>query len=321
MTEILVVSETRRGALRDVSFELIGAARQLADAVGDARVSVGVIAHDPVRHVDALNLPGVDRILTVATENEHFEGHVTTEALRRLVETEKPTVVLAAHSIDSMAFAPAVAALLETGFASDVAALAWSDGLVVQRGAYSGKLTAELDFPGKKTTIVMVRPGSFAAPTDAAAGSADIVPFEIEAVQPRARHMRFRDPDPAGVDITTSPFLLSIGRGIEDEENVPRFEALAELMGATLSVSRPLVDAGWVPTARQVGQSGKTVKPKVYLAFGISGAVQHLQGMRDAETIIAVNRDPAAPIFNIAHYGAVADLFDVVDELERRYDT
>ena len=118
---------------------------------------------------------------------------------------------------------------------------------------------------------------------------------------------------------STSPrrtFLLSIGRGVEDQDDIPRFEELAERLGATLSVSRPLVDAGWMPSARQVGQSGKTVKPRVYLALGISGAVQHLAGMRTAETIIAVNTDPEAPIFGVAHYGAVADMFELADELE-----
>lgn len=320
MPEILVVAETRRGALRDVSLELVGAAGQLAAVAGGARVTVAVIDGDPSAHVDALNVAGVDRIVTVASASEHFEAHVATQHLRALIEAQRPDVVLVAHSIDSMAFAPAAAALLQTGFASDVIGLSWEDGLVVRRGSYGGKLVAELDFAGKQTTIVMLRPGSFAAPADGAPGAAEVVAFDGEAVAPRAKHRAFRDPDATGVDITKSSFLLSIGRGIEDQDNVPRFEALAERMGATLSVSRPLVDAGWAPSALQVGQSGKTVKPKVYLALGISGAVQHLAGMRDADTIIAVNTDPAAPIFNVAHYGVVADLFDVVDELERRYD-
>ena len=124
---------------------------------------------------------------------------------------------------------------------------------------------------------------------------------------------------PAGdVDITKADFLLSIGRGIEGKDNIERFEELAARLGATLSVSRPIVDAGWMPASRQVGQSGKTVKPRIYLALGISGAVQHLAGMRTAETIIAVNTDPEAPIFGVAHYGAVADMFELADALERR---
>jgi len=142
---------------------------------------------------------------------------------------------------------------------------------------------------------------------------------EVQA-EPRTEHVAFRDVETGDVDITTAEFLLSIGRGIEDKDALPQFEELADKMGATLSVSRPLVDAGWVPNARQVGQSGKTVKPKVYLALGISGAVQHLAGMQTADTIIAVNTDPEAPIFSVAHYGVVADLFDVADELADQFE-
>jgi electron transfer flavoprotein alpha subunit len=142
----------------------------------------------------------------------------------------------------------------------------------------------------------------------------------VEApLEARTEQLGFREVEAGDVDITKAEFLLSVGRGIEDKDALPQFEELAETMGATLSVSRPLVDAGWVPNARQVGQSGKTVKPKVYLALGISGAVQHLAGMQNADTIIAVNTDPEAPIFRVAHYGAVADLFDVADELADQF--
>ena len=137
--------------------------------------------------------------------------------------------------------------------------------------------------------------------------------------QSRARHNDFQEVATGDVDITSAEFLLSVGRGIGEKENLEQFEELADKMGAVLSVSRPIVDAGWMTNARQVGQSGKTVKPKVYLAFGISGAVQHLAGMKTAGTIIAVNTDPEAAIFNIAHYGAVMDLFDVAEELEKLY--
>src|SRR5262249_24402555 len=136
----------------------------------------------------------------------------------------------------------------------------------------------------------------------------------------RTEHLEYRDVAADDVDITKAEFLLAIGRGVEDKDNIVRFEELAQMLGATLSASLRLVDAGWMPGARQVGQSGKTVKPRVYLALGISGAVQHLAGIRGAETIIAVNRDPEAPIFGVAHYGAVADLFEIADELEHAVD-
>jgi electron transfer flavoprotein alpha subunit len=174
-----------------------------------------------------------------------------------------------------------------------------------------------MEFPGKQCTVLTVRPGIF-EPARVASGQPTARALELElAGAARTEHMEFREVSVGDIDITKAEFLLSVGRGIEDKDNLPRFERLADRLGATLSVSRPLVDAGWVSNARQVGQSGKTVKPRVYLALGISGAVQHLAGMRGAEMIIAVNSDPEAPIFGVAHYGAVADLFEVADELER----
>jgi len=166
--------------------------------------------------------------------------------------------------------------------------------------------------------LLLLRPTAW-APAEGA-GSAAVSSFASPTGPSRARHVEFVEAAAsADVDITQADFLLSIGRGIGEKENIDVFRELSEKMGATLSASRPLVDAGWMPASRQVGQSGKTVKPRVYLAFGISGAVQHLAGMTTAGTIVAVNTDPEAAIFNVAHYGAVADLFDVAEELEKLY--
>jgi len=184
-------------------------------------------------------------------------------------------------------------------------------------GAWSPSRFVVLEFPDKDCTLVMLRPGMF---EPVAAGTQPTATRDVQLALDgvaATEHLGFEEVQETDVDITKAPFLVSIGRGVEDKDELPRFEALAERFGATLSVSRPLVDAGWMPSARQVGQSGKTVKPRVYLALGISGAVQHLAGMRTADTIIAVNTDPEAPIFGVAHYGAVADLFDVADELEQ----
>jgi electron transfer flavoprotein alpha subunit len=319
MSGVLVVAETRRGELREVSLELITAALAVKETAG-GRLAVAVIDHEPQRFVPALSVDGVDELLLVATPVEHFEAHVAQRALEQLIEAEEPELVVLGHTIDSLGFAPAVAAHLGLGFASDAISLSWSDGPVVGRGAYGDKLVAELEFPGKACTLVMLRVGTF-EPSSAGAGAPETreVQVALDGVA-ASEHVDFEEVADTGVDITTAPFLFSIGRGVEDKDEIPRFEALAERLGATLSVSRPLVDAGWMPSARQVGQSGKTVKPRVYLALGISGAVQHLAGMRTADTIIAVNTDPEAPIFGVAHYGAVADLFEVADELEQALD-
>jgi electron transfer flavoprotein alpha subunit len=316
MSGVLVIAESRRGELREVSLELIGAALGVKEPAG-GRLAVAAIGAGAGRHADALAAEGVDEVLTVAAPSEHFEPHVHAAALEALVEQEQPALVVLGHTIDSLGFGPAVAARRGLGFASDVTRLGWDGGPLAARGGYGGKVEVELDFPGKECVLLMLRAGAF--PAAQGSGGAPAKAVEVQA-EPRTEHLGFREVETADVDITKAEFLLSVGRGIEDKDALPQFEELADKMGATLSVSRPLVDAGWVPNARQVGQSGKTVKPKVYLALGISGAVQHLAGMQTAETIIAVNTDPEAPIFGVAHYGAVADLFDVADELAEQFE-
>jgi electron transfer flavoprotein alpha subunit len=314
MSGVLVIAEARRGELRDVSLELITAALSVkADAGG--RVAVAVVDHQPDRFADRLAVDGVDELLLVPTPTEHFEAHVAGRALAELIAAESPSLVLLGFTIDSLGFAPAVAARAGLGFASDVTALRWDGAPVAARGAFGD----ELEFPGKQTTVLLLRGGTF-EPAEASGSSpaTRTVELALDGVA-KTEHLGFQEAESSDVDITKAPFLMSIGRGVEDQDNIPRFEALAELLGATLSSSRPLVDAGWMPSARQVGQSGKTVKPRVYLALGISGAVQHLAGMRTAETIIAVNTDPEAPIFGVAHYGAVVDMFEFADELEQQF--
>jgi electron transfer flavoprotein alpha subunit len=315
MSGILVVAETRQGELREISLELVGAALTVKEQAGGP-VMVAVLGAGGEAHAGALAAPGVDEVLTVAGAPENCEAHVHEGVLEALIAEEQPGLVLLGHTIDSMGFGPALAARLGLGFASDVTGVSWEEGPVATRGAYGGKVEVELDFLGKDTTLLMLRAGAFEAPAETGEAPVRAVDATAEA---RTEQLGFREVDAGDVDITKAEFLLSVGRGIEDKDALPQFEELAETMGATLSVSRPLVDAGWAPNARQVGQSGKTVKPKVYLALGISGAVQHLAGMQNADTIIAVNTDPEAPIFRVAHYGAVADLFDVADELADQF--
>jgi electron transfer flavoprotein alpha subunit len=319
MGGVLVIAEARRGELREVSLELITAARQVKDAAG-GRLAVALIDADAAAHATVLAAEGVDEVLTVAAPAPDFEAHVAGRALAALIEAEQPALVLLGHTIDAMGFAPAVAARGRLGFASDVIWLGWDGGPLARRGAYADKLLDELEFPGKDCTLLMIRPGTFtpAAPGDGAGAPARALEVDLSDAA-RSEHVAYREVPAGDVDITKADFLLSIGRGVADRDNIPRFEELAARLGATLSVSRPIVDAGWMPSARQVGQSGKTVKPRLYLAFGISGAVQHLAGMRTAETIIAVNTDPEAPIFGVAHYGAVADMFELADALEAQF--
>lgn len=308
---VLVVAEHVRGQVRDVTRELIAAGRTLGE------VTVALIARDPDALVGAVDVEGVAEIVTVAVESDEFENDVHRGALEQLVTARRPRVTLLGFTVNGMGYGPAVAASLELGFASDVHGVSLEDGAVVaRRSFYGSKIDAELDFPDTEGVLLMLRPTTW-APAEGT-GGARVTSVAVDRVASRARHLALVDPAPTtDVDITQADFLLSVGRGIGDRENLEQLERLAERLGATLSVSRPLVDAGWMPASRQVGQSGKTVKPSVYLALGISGAVQHLAGMKTAGTIIAVNSDPEAAIFDVAHYGAVADLFDVADELEK----
>jgi electron transfer flavoprotein alpha subunit len=310
---VLVVAEHLRGEVRPVTLELVTAAKELGGPV-----AVAVIAKEPGSIADSVNVEGVDEILAVAVDQEEFENDVYEQALEQLLSERDVDVLLLGFTVNSMGYGPALAAKLGLGFASDVFALNGEGGSVVAtRAFYGSKVQAEVEFPGHDRVLLLLRPTAW--PPAEGSGSASTTDVSVSISGSRARHEEFVDVATGDVDITTADLLLSIGRGIGDKENVPQFEELAGKMGATLSVSRPLVDQGWLPSSRQVGQSGKTVKPKVYLALGISGAVQHLAGMKTSSTIIAVNSDPEAAIFNVAHYGAVADLFEVAEELDKLY--
>jgi electron transfer flavoprotein alpha subunit len=311
---VLIIAEHRRGNVRPITLEMVSAAKELEE-----KTVVAVIAKDPSALADQVDVEGVDEIVCVKVDADGFENDVYRESVEQLISDRNPDVVLAGFSIDSMGFAPALAAKLGLGFASDVFAMRRDgDDLVAERSFYGSKVNAEIDFPGHDRVLLLIRPTAWQpAEGDGAALSAEL---EVTISGSRARHLDFQEVAASeDVDITAADFLLSVGRGVGEKENLEQFEGLAEKMGATLSVSRPLVDQGWMPSSRQVGQSGKTVKPKVYLALGISGAVQHLAGMKTSGTIIAVNSDPDAAIFNVAHYGAVADLFEVAEELDKLY--
>jgi electron transfer flavoprotein alpha subunit len=308
----LVVAEHVRGELRPITLELISAARTVGGPV-----EVAVIAKDPSAFTGDVNVEGVDEILAVAVDQDEFESDVYQQAVEQLIAEREPEVIILGFTVNSMGYGPALAAKLGLGFASDVLGVRDDGGLVAERSFYGAKVNGEVEFPGHERVVLLIRPTAW-QPAEGS-GSAGVSDVSFSASGSRARHKDWVEVQAGDVDITTADFLLSVGRGIGDKENLDQFQGLAEAMGATLSSSRPLVDAGWMPSARQVGQSGKTVKPKVYIALGISGAVQHLAGMKTSGTIIAVNTDPEAAIFNVAHYGAVADLFEVAEALEKLY--
>jgi electron transfer flavoprotein alpha subunit len=320
MAEILVIAEQRRGELVPASLECIAAAVGLKQG-GLQSVAVCIIAPSAEDFVASLSVDGVDEIVTVNSAQAEFQNDVFEATLLALIEQRRPALVLAPHSIDAWGYAPALAHKGGFGYCSDVFGIRYEgDELVATRAAYAEKVHVDVDFPGREIVLLTVRGNTF-KPIEAS-GSPQQSSFEVPGVTPRSSHEEYIEPESGGeVDITQAEFMLSIGRGIADEDNVEQFAELADAMGFTLGCSRPIADNGWLPKFRQVGQSGKTVSScQVYVALGISGSVQHMAGMKHVPNIIAVNTDPEASIFSIARYGVVADIFDIADELQNHFE-
>jgi electron transfer flavoprotein alpha subunit len=313
---VLAVAEHRRGELRDASFEVVSAGRELADATG-GDLHLAVISGDVDGYAEQLDREGVDAIHTV-DHGEEFNHDVYTQALTQLVDAVEPTYLLAPNSVNGLDYVPAVAHQLDWPLVTDAVALDGEGGLTVTRELYSGKVEGEVDVSGENA-VVTIRGGEW--PAAEGTGDATIEGFdaEIDEGAIRSTVSGFEEVGAGDVDITDADVLVSVGRGIDEEENIDIIFDLADALDATVSASRPIVDNGWLPQDRQVGQSGKVVTPDVYIAIGISGAVQHVAGMKGSETIVAINDDPSAPIFDIADYGIVDDLFDVVPVLTEEF--
>ena len=321
MSGTLVVVEHVRGELRDITGEAIGAAVAVKEKLGGP-LMVAVLSDKPEAFVGGLNLAGVDEIFSIDIGTADFDTALYEEAICRLGAECRPRLVLFGHTVNGMACSAAIAARLGAGFASDVHGLDVVDSeIVATRGAYGNKVNLEVGFAGRGVVILALRGASFAAPTATGSAAVRTREMDLSGVDGRSTHLGYQPAPAADFDISKAEFILSVGRGIGDKENLPRFAAMAERFGATFGCSRPLVDSGWLPKPHQVGQSGKVASScKIYVALGISGAVQHLFGMKHVETIIAVNTDPDAPIFNVATYGACVDLFELADALEKQFN-
>ncbi|MGQ3411473.1 electron transfer flavoprotein subunit alpha/FixB family protein [Natrinema sp. LN54] len=312
MTDILAVADHRRGELRDVSYEIITAGRQLADETG-GDLHLAVISGTVDDFAEKLNRDGVDAIHTVS-HGEEFNHDVYTQTITQLYDELAPQYVLTPNSVNGLDYAPAVANQLDLPIVTDTVDLD-NDGetLVATREMYGGKVETTNELSGD--AVITIRGAEW--PAAEGTGDAAIEAFEADIDEDAVGSTvnGFEEVGGGDVDISEADLLVSIGRGIEEEENLDLIRDLADALGATLSSSRPIVDNGWLPKNRQVGQSGKVVTPDVYIAIGISGAVQHVAGMKGSDTIVAINTDPNAPIMDIADYAIVDDLFDVVPEL------
>ncbi len=305
---ILAVTESRDGALRKASHEVITAARQLASGLG-GEVDTIVFGESAPAGSDQL---AADRVRVAAHPDfarYSPDGYAATIAT---IAKGYKAVVFAATATGKD-LAPRVAARLGVGCATDVVALAAEGGsVVVTRPVYAGKVLQKVRLTGNPA-VLSVRPNTF----EGASGKAGSVKqVAVPAFEARVRVKEVKAPEQAALDVSEAPVVVSGGRGLKEPANFRLLEELAQALGSTaVGASRAVVDAGWRDHAAQVGQTGKTVSPSLYIAVGISGAIQHLAGMRTAKTIVAINRDKDAPIFKVADYGIVGDLFEVVPRL------
>lgn len=316
-SDIAVVIEHLEGKVADISFEMLGKGRELAKSSGGQLLAL--LLGQGVKGL-AGELGAADAV--VVTEHEalaHFTPEAHKQALAAILKVRAPRVTLVANTAMGMDLAAGLSGALGWSLCAYCRDARLADGhLTAVSQIYGGKLLADADVEGP-SAILSVLAGSFPAEAGKAAGNPrveEVAPPPLDNV--RMRFRRLIQPEAGDVDITRQAVLVSVGRGIQSKDNIPLVEELAEALGGTLSASRPIVDQGWLPKTRQVGKSGMSVKPKLYVAVGISGAPEHIEGMRGAELIVAINTDPNAPIFNVAHYGVVSDLFDVIPPLTKK---
>lgn len=316
--EVAIVIEHLKGTISDVTFELIGKGRELADGLSCNLVAI-LLGHSAK---DLSNQLGTaDRVVYVDDPVlAQYSPDAYRKVLSALLKERQPRVVVLPNTSIGMDLSAPLSAELE------IPLVAYCKGITVENNSlcvtsqlYGGKINVDSCLESGQA-ILSVLAGSF--PVERGRSNKTPVVEEIKSPVPldqlRVRFKNLIEPDASGPDITKEEKLVSIGRGIQSQDNIELAQQLADALGATISASRPIIDNGWLPKSRQVGKSGMTVKPKLYLAVGISGAPEHLEGMKDADLIIAVNTDPKAPIFDIADYGIVGDLFEIIPALTEK---
>jgi electron transfer flavoprotein alpha subunit len=313
---ILVIAEQREGKLNRASWEAVGAAQQLAGGmpikIAVLGGSTGSVANDLAAASVAEVLVGEDPAL------EHYTPDAFVMALEGLVAEQKPQFVVLPHTYQTRDFAPTLAARLRRALITDVTGIKGTgSGATFTRPMFQGKLTAEVKPLGEAPHFITFQIGAFRADAAQKGGGAAVnkIAVNVDASKIRQKpEAPFQEAKQA-VDLSQAERIVAVGRGIKGKEHLAIAENLAKALGAELAASRPICDNGWLPMERQIGSSGQTVAPKLYVALGISGAIQHLVGMKGSRTIVAVNKDADAPIFEVADYGVVGDLFEIAPAL------
>lgn len=318
--KILVIVEQRQGKWNNTSFETLAAAQQIAKDTSST-VSALVIGKGVAGLAGELAAKNVGEVLLV--EHDLLEAYTPDGycvALMQVISAAKPDLLLFPHTYQVRDFVPKLAAMLGKGMIGDCIGYRNERGkLVFVRQMFQGKTAADVTFQGGAPWFASFQAGAFRADLVAAhpSGKAPVnaVSVTLKPEQIRTKPLDLFKEAKSAVDLTQAPLIVAIGRGIKAPENIPQAEALAKALGGEIAASRPICDEGWLPMERQIGSSGQTVAPKLYLALGISGAIQHVVGMKGARTIVAINKDQNAPIFEIADYGVVGDIFEVMPAL------
>ncbi len=312
-TGILVLAEQHGGKLHRASWEAIAAAQELA---GDGPVSAIVLGAEATGAVSELSQAAVSAVRVIDSPLlEPYTPDAYVQALEKAIGELRPGYVVLAHTYRARDFAPKLAARLDRALVTDCVGIRRGDTTTFLRPVYQGKLVAEVSAEGERPHFVSVQIGAFRgdnAKRGSAPAPATPLPIALDA---SAIRQKAEDPFQEArqeVDLSQAERIVAVGRGIKAQEHLALAEKLASALGAQLAASRPICDSGWLPMERQVGSSGQTVAPKLYIALGISGAIQHVVGMKGARTIVAINKDADAPIFEIADYGIVGDLFEIV---------
>jgi len=317
MSGILAILEQREGQWNKMSFETLAAAQQMAKELGTT-ASAAVVGQGVGALATELASKQFDKVYAVEHDLlKDYTPDAYAAALRQLVDAAKPTLVLFPHTYQVRDFLPKLATALDRVAVSDVVGHRVENGKpVFVRQLFQGKVNVDVRFAADEPNFASLQAGAYRA-DQVAEGSAPVETFapQLTAAQIRTKPLELFRESARAVDLGAAEIIVSVGRGIKEADNIPLVQKLADALGAELAASRPICDAGWLPMERQVGSSGQTVAPKLYLAVGISGAIQHLVGMKGSRTVVAINKDPNAPIFEIADYAIVGDLFQVVPEL------
>lgn len=318
---ILVFAECRDGEFKRSSHEAIGVARRIADACGGS-VAVVVLGARAAAAGASLAAHGADRVLACDDETlDLYQGQAYAATLAAVVDQESAELMIVAASAMGKDVAARLAARLEAALACDLTEIDWTpeNGLRGTRPVYSGKALASVSVPAGTRTVATLRPNTFPLPAADAGRQAttDTIACALDTTALRVRTVRVEIPEKQELDVAEASIIVSGGRGLKEAANFSLVRELADVLGGAVGASRAVVDAGWIPHAHQVGQTGKVVSPQLYIACGISGAIQHLAGMSTSGTIVAINKDPEASIFKVANYGIVGDLFEILPALTK----